>query len=317
MAACGLDLLKNECACIVPWEGDGVGPTDPDQVRNLLYEADAVIVRLFTVGEQDLIQAKKLKVIGKHGAGVDNIDCPAATARRIPVVYTPSSTVHAVAEHALTLLMALARQIVPATAALRAGRFSERDRFKGVELAGKNLGVIGLGRIGDRLARIASLGLNMTVYGYDPFVSKASYQGPAILEEQLEDLLPKVDFLSIHVPLTPDTRHLMDERTLKLCKSGCRIVNTSRGGVIDEEALANALHQGIVAGAALDVFEEEPLPSDHPLCQAPNALLTPHIAGLTQESQEDTSLQVAQGVLDVLNGRPPEHIANPDALAHR
>ncbi len=313
IASSGLDLLRQECDCLVPWEGD-TDPPDDGQLREMLYEADAVIVRLFTIGERDLQQAQKLKVIGKHGVGVDNIDCPAATARRIPVVYTPNSTLHAVAEHALTLMLALARQLGPASAALKAGRFGERDRFKGVELSGKNLGVIGLGRIGDRLARIAAFGLDMTVYGYDPFVSKSNYSGPAKLEDDLEELLPKVDFLSIHVPLTPDTRHLINERTLELCRPNCIIVNTSRGGVIDEAALAHALHQGNLAGAALDVFEEEPPPIDHPLGRAPNALLTPHIAGLTHQSQENTALQVAQGVLDVLHGRPPEHAINPEAL---
>jgi len=176
-----------------------------------------------------------------------------------------------------------------------------------LELAGKTLGVIGLGRVGARLSQTAALGINMTVHGYDPFVDRASYSGPVIIEDSLETLIPIADFLSIHVPLTPQTQHLINEGILKLCKSNCIIVNTSRGGVIDEVALAKALHEGTLAGAALDVFEEEPPLLDHPLCRAPNTLLTPHIAGLTQQSQENMSLQVARGVLDVLHGRPPEH----------
>lgn len=311
IAQCGLDLLREACDCRVPWQDDTV-PPDDGQLREMLYAADAVIVRLFTVDESDLQLAKNLKVIGKHGVGVNNIDCQAATARNIPVVYTPTANSNAVAEHTLAMILTLSRQIVPAQTALKEGRFSERDGFKGVELAGKTLGVIGLGRVGARLSQIAALGLNMTVHGYDPFVDRASYSGPVNLEDSLETLIPISDFLSIHVPLTPQTQHLINEGILQLCKPNCIIVNTSRGGVIDEVALAKALHEGTLAGAALDVFEEEPPLLDHPLCLAPNTLLTPHIAGLTQQSQENMSLQVAQGVLDVLQGRPPEHIINPE-----
>jgi D-3-phosphoglycerate dehydrogenase len=306
IAQCGLDLLREDCDCRVPWQDDSSPPED-EQLRETLYAADAVIVRLFTIDERDLQLAKNLKVIGKHGVGVNNIDCGSAAARNIPVVYTPTANSNAVAEHTLAMILTLGRQIVPAQTALKEGRFSERDGFKGIELAGKTLGVIGLGRVGARLSQTAALGLNMTVHGYDPFVDRASYSGPVIIEDSLETLIPIADFLSIHVPLTPQTQHLINEGILKLCKSNCIIVNTSRGGVIDEVALAKALHEGTLAGAALDVFEEEPPLLDHPLCRAPNTLLTPHIAGLTQQSQENMSLQVARGVLDVLHGRPPEH----------
>jgi D-3-phosphoglycerate dehydrogenase len=306
IAQCGLDLLREDCDCRVPWQDDSSPPED-EQLREILYAADAVIVRLFTIDERDLQLAKNLKVIGKHGVGVNNIDCGSAAARNIPVVYTPTANSNAVAEHTLAMILTLGRQIVPAQTALKEGRFSERDGFKGIELAGKTLGVIGLGRVGARLSQTAALGLNMTVHGYDPFVDRASYSGPVIIEDSLETLIPIAAFLSIHVPLTPQTQHLINEGILKLCKSNCIIVNTSRGGVIDEVALAKALHEGTLAGAALDVFEEEPPLLDHPLCRAPNTLLTPHIAGLTQQSQENMSLQVARGVLDVLHGRPPEH----------
>ena len=313
IARSGLDLLRDACDCRVPWEDDSALPNEAE-LRKILYEAHAVIVRLFTIDERDLQQAKNLRVIGKHGAGVDNIDCRAAAARNIPVVYTPGSTVQAVAEHALTLMLALARQLGPASAALSAGRFGERDLFKGVELGGKTLGLIGAGRIGSRLAQIAAGGLQMKVHAYDPQLDRATYAGPAVLEDSLEALLSRADFLSLHVPLTAATRHLLNESALKLCKRDCRIVNTSRGGVIDEAALAQALRDGALGGAALDVFEHEPPPTDHPLAGLPNVLLTPHIAGLTHQSQENTALQVAQGVLDVLNGRAPGHVANPEVF---
>jgi D-3-phosphoglycerate dehydrogenase len=280
----------------------------------LLYEADAVIVRLFKIDAQDIGQARRLKVISKHGAGLDNIDLQAATAAGIPVLNTPTATVNAVAEHTLALMLALTRQIVPASAALKEGRFGERGRFQGLELAGKTLGVVGLGRIGTRVAQMASLGLKMSVSAYDPFVSEAVYSGPATIEDSLEALFREADILTLHVPLTPETRHMINDHSLAWIKPGCRLINTSRGAVVDEAALVRALTEGRLAGAALDVFEEEPLPADHPLCQAPNTLLTPHISSSTQESLDRMSLQSAQGVLDVLNRRTPEHLVNPGYL---
>ena len=307
----GLKLLKAECHCLTPWQDDPARGAGPDSDRAALYEAEAIIVRLFQIGAEDIVKAKKLKVISKHGAGVDNINVPAATAAGIPVLYTPTATVNAVAEHTLALMLALARQIGPASIALKEGRFSERGRFQGIELAGKILGVVGLGRIGSRVVQMASLGLGMIVHAYDPFVPAATYQGPAVIEDSLESLLRKADILSLHVPLTPGTRHMINTGSLAWVKPGCRLINTSRGAVIDEAALVSALSQGKLAGAALDVFEEEPLPADHPLCRAPNTLLTPHISSSTQESLQRMSFQSAQGVLDILHGRTPEHIINP------
>lgn len=328
----GLDLLRAECDCVVPWQGGAEQGSDaagarPAGVRELvrggehsairqaLYDADAVIVRLFKISEWDLSRAKRLKVIAKHGTGVDNIDCKAATARRIPVVYTPTANANAVAEHTLALMLALSRQIAPADGVVREGRFSERSRFKGAELAGKTLLVVGLGRIGSRVARIAAQGLGMQVCAYDPLLpAEIIDSGPVTIEDSLEALLPTADYLTIHVPLTADTKHLINAKTLALMRPSCRLVNTSRGAVIDELALAAALSEGTLAGAALDVFEEEPLPADHPLCRAPNTLLTPHISSSTAESLERMSLFAAQGVLDVLHGRVPKHVVNPEVF---
>jgi D-3-phosphoglycerate dehydrogenase len=308
IAATGLDLLRDRCDCLLGWK-DGATADRTD-----LYGADAVIVRLFRVKEGDIVRSKRLKVIAKHGVGLDNIDCQAASAAGIPVVYTPTANANAVAEHTLALMLALARQIAPAEAALREGRFEQRGRFQGVELAGKTLGILGLGRIGSRVAEIAALGLKMNVLAYDPYLAAASYSGPAQLIDSLETLLGRADFLTLHVELTAETRHLIDSRKLELLKPTCRLVNTSRGAVIDEEALVHALQGGQLAGAALDVFEVEPLPADHPLLGAPNILLTPHIASSTQESLERMSLQAAQGVLDVLQGVRPRYLVNPAAL---
>jgi D-3-phosphoglycerate dehydrogenase len=307
IAAAGLDLLRGDCDCLLGWKD---GPADHAD----LYRADGVIVRLFQIEERDIARSRRLKVIAKHGVGLDNIDCDAATRAGIPVVYTPTANANAVAEHTLALMLALSRQIAPAETALREGRFEQRGRFQGVELAGKTLGILGLGRIGSRVAEMATLGLHMTVVAYDPYLAAESYSGPAQLTTSLQKLLEQADFLTLHVELTAETRRLIDGPKLELVKPTCRLINTSRGAVIDEEALVRALHAGRLAGAALDVFEVEPLPADHPLLRAPNILLTPHISSSTRESLERMSLEAAQGVLDVLQGVRPRYLVNPATL---
>jgi len=316
IAAVGLELLNAECDCLTPWAEAVNSPADlqNESFRAPLFESDAVIVRLFKINEGDITKVQQLKVIAKHGVGVDNIDWEAATAAGIPVVYTPTANANAVAEHTLALLLGLARNIGPASHALMDGDFNRRGEFKGVELAGKTLGVIGLGRIGLKVAQMASQGLQLRVHAYDPFVPGDTLSGLVILEDTLEALMRKSDFLTLHIPLTPGTRHLINEQSLSWVKPGCRIINTSRGSVIDETALARALTNGTLSGAALDVFEVEPLPGDHLLLKAPNTLLTPHISSSTQEALEKMSLQSAQGVLDVLHGKLPKYIVNPETL---
>ena len=312
IAACGMALLEAACDCTAPW-AEGRVPTD-DEAREMLRGADAVIVRLFEIGAADLEQSPRLKVIAKHGVGVDNIDCDAATARGIPVVFTPKANANSVAEHTIGLMLALARNVVPASVALREGRFADRSHFIGVELAGRTLGIVGLGRIGSRVAEIAAVGLAMKVCGYDPYVAPGTYAGPAERMASLDELLAAADFLTLHVGLTAETRHLLDDRRLARIKPGCRVLNTSRGAVIDESALVRALEEGRIAGAALDVFEEEPIATDHPLCGAPNVLLTPHIASSSRESMDRMATDCAQGVLDVLQGRTPADIVSPDVV---
>ncbi len=188
--------------------------------------------------------------------GVDNIDIEAAKTADIPVVYTPTANANAVAEHTLALMLALSRKVAPASAATREGHPNDRGQFLGgVELAGKTLGVIGLGRVGSRLAQMAALGLQMSVHAYDPFVKQKDHSVPAIHEDSLEKLIRSADFLTLHLSLSPDTKHLINEQTLSWVKPDCRVINTSRGAVIDEAALSLALVEGRLAGAALDVFE--------------------------------------------------------------
>lgn len=290
IAAAGMDLLRAECDCVAD-----------------LAQADAVVVRLFQIRRDDLLRAPRLKVIAKHGVGVDNIDVAAATALDIPVVFTPTANANAVAEHTMTLMLALARNLYPASATVFAGRW---DKFEGVELAGKTLGVIGLGRIGRRVAEMAQHGFGMEVRAYDPAVKQSAFA----LADSVEAVLRVADFLSLHLPLTPETKHLINANRLRLLKPNCRIVNTSRGGVIDETALAEALTEKRLAGAALDVFETEPLPAGHPFLKTPNTLLTPHISASTKESLDRMARDAAQGVLDVLQGRPPAWVVNPEVL---
>jgi D-3-phosphoglycerate dehydrogenase / 2-oxoglutarate reductase len=309
IAAAGLNLLGKECDCIGPWLEQS-SSTSFDALA-ALAEADGVLVRLFKMQSKEITLAPRLKVIAKHGVGVDNIDVAAASARRIPVVYTPTANANAVAEHTMALMFALARHIHTAHAATMAGRFQDRLGLEGVELAGKTLGIIGIGRIGARVAHIAHFGLGMDVSVYDPFVSTSGYDGPARFVNSVEELLSVADFLTLHVPLTPETRCLINAERLRLLKPTCRIINTSRGGVIDEDALAAALCQGQIAGAALDVFENEPLPANHPFLSAPNMLLTPHISSSTKESLARMAVDAALGILDVLNGRSPAHVVNP------
>jgi D-3-phosphoglycerate dehydrogenase len=277
IAACGMALLEAACDCVAPW-AEGRVPTDAE-ARELLRGADAVIVRLFEIGAADLERCPRLKVIAKHGVGVDNIDCDAATARGIPVVFTPKANANSVAEHTIGLMLALARNVVPASVALREGRFADRSQFIGIELAGRTLGIVGLGRIGSRVAEIAATGLGMKVCGYDPYVAPGAYSGPAEQVESLDELLAMADFLTLHVGLTAETRRLLDDRRLARVKPGCRVLNTSRGAVVDESALVRALEEGRIAGAALDVTPQEPLPEDHPLWHMRNVVITPHTAG--------------------------------------
>ncbi len=301
----GLDVLRGQCELVIPWE-DGVA-RDHDELRPLLYEADGVIVRLFEIRAGDLEKTDRLRVIAKHGVGVDNIDTAAATAKGIPVVHTPIAPALPVVEFTIGAMLALGRKICPAD---RAGRYSERLAFQGVEFRGRTLGIVGLGEIGRGVGRAASAGLGMKVIAYDPFVSEENYDGPARLVDSLDVLLAESDVVTLHVPLTKETRGLMDRERLAALKPGCLLINASRGPVVDEKAIVAALESGSLAGAALDVFEQEPLAGDHPLCRLPNVILTPHIASATPEAMDRMAIGAAQGVLDALQGRRPEHVYN-------
>lgn len=315
IGAAGLAMLRAAGNCITEW--DGSERDRIERARQHLPDADAVVVRLFEVDVDALERAPRLRVIGKAGAGVDNIDCDAATRQRIPIVYTPGVNSNAVAEHTMGLMLALARHVVDGTGVVKSGQPYLREDFVGSELAGKTLGVIGLGRIGSRVTLTAVNGFGMTVIAHDPYISREECSLPVTFRDTLAELLAEADFITLHVPLTPETRGMIDRRTLELVRPGCRLVNTSRGPVVDGAAVAGALHDGQLAGAGLDVFEEEPLPAGHPLVTAPNAVLTPHLAGSTREAMEQVSVSVATDLIAILEGRVPasDNVANPDVLA--
>lgn len=285
----------------------------PEQLQEAIGAYEGLIVRSATQVTEPLIRAgKRLRVIGRAGIGVDNIDLEAATRQGIVVVNAPAGNTVAVAEHTIGLMLALARHIPQANAALCQGRWEKRN-LTGVELRGKMLGIIGLGRIGSAVAQRAK-GLEMEVIAHDPFVSpeRAAREGVRLVG--FEELLRSADFITIHTPLTERTRHLFNAETLALVKQGARIVNCARGGIVDEAALAEALAEGRLAGAALDVFEQEPL-TGGPLLGNPHVILTPHLAASTEEALLTVSLEVAKQVLDVLQGKLPHHPVNAPFLA--
>jgi D-3-phosphoglycerate dehydrogenase len=269
-------------------------------LQEALRVADGVIVRSGTRLTAELLENPgRLKAIVRAGVGVDNIDVAAATRVGIVVMNTPGGNTVSTAEHTITLLMSLARHIPAADASVRQGKW-ERTKFVGTQLAGKILGVIGLGRIGREVARRAA-GLDMKVVGYDPFMApdKAAQLGIESLPD-LNQLLPRCDFLTVHTPLTDETRNLIGERQLSLLKPGARVINCARGGIINEEALAAALRAGHLAGAALDVFVQEPPPADHPLLKLPNVVVMPHLGAATVEAQASVAYEAAQLLVDFL-----------------
>jgi D-3-phosphoglycerate dehydrogenase len=288
-----------------------------DQVKNLpeaLADADALVVRsAVQVDDALMAAAPKLRVIGRAGVGVDNIDADAATRRGIVVMNTPGANAIAVAELAIGLMISLARQIPKADATMHAGKW-EKKSLQGVELRGKKLGILGLGRIGIEVARRAR-SFGMELLGHDPFVSASIARENGIRLISAEELFSLADYLTLHVGLTPQTTGIINSDTLATMKKGVRIVNCARGELVVEKDLAEALASGHVAGAALDVFHEEPL-KNSPFTAMDNALLTPHIAGSTAEAQEAVGVQIALQVREYLKSGVVQNAVNLPSLSH-
>lgn len=276
-----------------------------DELLAALPDYDALIVRSQVQVDAAAIAAgtagDRLKVIGRAGVGVDNIDVDAATNAGIAVVNAPTANTLAAAEHTMALMLALARRVAGADASVRRGEWRRAD-FMGTELGGKTLGIVGLGRVGLAVADRAR-GFAMNLLGSDPLVGADAAATYGVQLVDVDELLAESDVVTLHVPLVAQTRGLLDAARLGRMKQGALLVNVARGGVVDEAALAGALASGQVGGAAIDVFEREPL-GDSPLLRAPNTILTPHLGASTSEAQARASLEVVQGVLDVLAGRP-------------
>jgi D-3-phosphoglycerate dehydrogenase len=271
---------------------------DKEKLAELVGQFDGLAIRSATkVTPKILEKAKSLKVIGRAGIGVDNVDIPAATAKGIIVMNTPFGNSITTAEHAITLMLALARQIPQADASTQAGKW-EKNRFMGVEITSKTLGVIGCGNIGSIVANRA-IGLKMKVIAYDPFLSPERALELGVEKVDLPELIKRADFVTLHTPLTDKTKNIIDAKALAAMKKGVRIVNCARGGLVDEQALRAALDSGHVAGAAFDVFIEEPA-TTNPLFGHPNVVCTPHLGAATTEAQENVALQVAEQMSDYL-----------------
>jgi D-3-phosphoglycerate dehydrogenase len=288
----GIDELSRESALDITIK---LGLSETDLIE-IIPEFSAIVVRSQTKVTADVLNAGgKLRVVGRAGVGVDNVDVEVSTRRGIVVLNAPGGNTISTAEHAFSLLLSVARKIPQADAAVRGGKW-DRKNLEGVELYNKTLGIIGMGRIGSDLSRRA-IAFGMRVIAYDPYLSATRARSLQVdLVEELDDLLTTSDFISLHTPLTPETRHMLDAARLQKTKKGVRIVNCARGGLIDESALANALQDRHVAAAALDVFEIEPLPGDSPLRSAPSLVLTPHLGASTAEAQESVGIEIAQSI---------------------
>ncbi|MCK9221925.1 MAG: phosphoglycerate dehydrogenase [Limnochordia bacterium] len=285
-----------------------------DELAGIIGEYDGILVRSGTQVTKRIIEAgRNLKVIGRAGVGVDNIDLLAASQRGIVVINAPEGNTLAAAEHAVAMMFTLARNIPQAHACLTVGKKWDRKSFMGVQLEGKTLGVIGLGRIGKTVAQRA-LAMNMNVIGYDPYLSAevAKRLGVELLE--FEQVLERADFLTFHIPKTKSTENMVGPREFGLMKKGVRIINCARGGIIDEDALYAAIQSGKVAGAALDVFCTEPPQLDHPLFSCSQVVVTPHLGASTSEAQVNVAVDVAEQAVCVLKGKPFQNAVNLPAF---
>lgn len=306
----GMQILEGKVEVVITNNGN------PREILSELQDADGLIIRIGSIDRETIMAAKKLKVIGRPGVGVDNVDVLAATEKGIPVVVAPGANTLSVAEHALALILASAKDIRRNDKETRTGNFNIRNSFKAFELKGKTMGLIGYGNIGRELARLCSaIGMNVTIY--DPFVNKEQIEQLGFgYEAEIDQVLATSDVLSLHVPLTEKTRNMIGEREFDLMKPSAVLVNCARGEIVDEAALFSALSNGKIHSAATDVLVEEPVKSEHPLMQLDNFIITPHMAGLTQEAAAGVSTMAATGVLAVMNGEKWPHVANKSAYDH-
>lgn len=310
-------LLAQKAQLIFPQPQNAAG------ILEVIGECDAMVVRNTKITRQIMAAAPRLTAIGRHGVGYDSIDIAAATDLRIPVVYTPAANTESVAEIAVGFILGLGRKIYRAHAAMQSEELLSEDITLSVmaqrrglvnfDLWGKTLGVVGVGRIGSSVSKKMIAAFNMKVLGVDPYVDALTLAGYGVQKvDSLEEMLPQCDFITLHCPGGAETRHMINARTLALMKPGAYLINTARGSVVDGEALAQAVQAGQIAGAAVDVYDPEPPLPGSPLLHMENVLVTPHFCAMTEESLYNMGSMVAQGVLDVLAGKRPLFLVNPE-----
>lgn len=308
IASEGIDLVRTVA------DVDVVLEQSENELCEIIGNYDAVIVRSATQVSEVVINAgKKLKVIGRAGTGVDNIALNAATEQGIVVVNAPQGNTIAAAEHTVALMLSLARHIPQADKSLKAGKW-ERTNFVGAELRGRTLGLIGFGPVGAAVARRA-IGLEMVVLANDPFVPAERLHALGVESATLVDVLSKSDFISLHIPLTAQTKGMISDDQIQIMKPGVKLINAARGGILDEEALLRGIESGHIAGAALDVFTEEPPQFDSKLLEKSQIIVTPHLGASTQEAQERVAVDVAKQIVDILKGKPPTYPVNAPLVA--
>lgn len=295
----GINYLR-EHGCAV----DARDEMTATELQAAIKEYDAVLLRTDVMDKETIQNAKKLKIIARHGVGFDNVDIEAATANGVYVTYTPAANINSVAEHVTGLLLAVSRQIVKVDKAVRQGNFNVRNTSTGTELKGKTLGIIGLGNIGKLVAKKCALGFDMNVIAYDPY-AKAPAEEYISKTDDIDELLQQADFVSLHLPYNKALHHFINEEKLDLMKPEAFLINAARGGLVDETALYKALSENKISGAALDVFEQEPVSADHPLMGLANLVVTPHLAALTHEALVTMSLDCAREIVRVKNSEEP------------
>lgn len=295
MSAKAVEVLKNTPGLDV----DVITGLKPEELKVKIKDYHGLVVRSSTKVTAEILEAaENLKVVGRAGTGVDNVDMPAATKKGVVVMNTPGGNTVTTAEHAISMMMALARKIPQATASMKRGEW-EKKKFEGTEITGKTLGILGVGNIGSVVAARAQ-GLRMNVISYDPFISAEAADKLGISLVTIDDLFKKSDFISIHVPLTAETKNIVNAEAFKKMKKGVKLINCARGGIVNEADLAEAIKAKIVSGAALDVFEKEPTPADNPLLQLDEVILTPHLGASTFEAQENVAIAIAEQIADYL-----------------
>lgn len=306
----GMKMLENKAEV---WVADN---PDPNQYLSEMQNADALIVRLASCNGQVIDQSPQLKVIGRTGVGYDSVDIEAATRHGIPVVITPGANNRAVAEHAVAMMFALSKNLHEAQSEMEKGNWEIRGAQKAFELLGKKIGIIGLGAIGQEVLNLCQ-GIGMESAAYDPYLQRTMIEelGTQYYADYRE-MLKECDVISVHVPFVTETKGMIGVEELKLMKKTALLINCSRGGIINEAALIEALNKGIIAGAGLDVFDEEPLKPGNPILSARNMIISPHSAAQTREAVVNMATMCVQGCLAVLAGEKWPHVANPQAYQH-